>query len=43
MSSNVLNRFEQTSTQDNPLILGGTFETGDGQSLKKAYLSVDMT
>lgn len=44
MSSNTLNYFEQSgSDRDNALILGGTIQTGANQSLKKIYLSVDMT
>lgn len=44
MSANVLNRFEQpaSNSRDNPLIVDGTFETGDGQSLKKVYLTTSI-
>lgn len=39
-----LNYFKPVSTgQDNELIIGGTIKTGAGQSLKKVYLTVDMT
>lgn len=38
-----LNYFKPVTTgQDNPLILGGTFETGEGQSLKKVYLTTSI-
>ena len=41
---NVLNYFKQSSSsKDNVLVLGGAAQTGAGQSLKKIYLSVDMT
>jgi len=44
MTANVLNRFEQpaSSSQDNPLILEGTVKTGNGQSLKKVYLTASI-
>ena len=44
MTANVLNRFEQpaSNSQDNPLILEGTVETGNGQSLKKVYLTTSI-
>lgn len=32
-----------TTGQDNPYILGGTVETASGQSLKKVYLTLDIT
>lgn len=32
-----------TTGQDNPYIFGGTIETAGGQSLKKVYLTVDIT
>jgi hypothetical protein len=38
-----LNYFKPVSTgQDNELILGGTVETGAGQSLKKVYLTTSI-
>lgn len=44
MTANVLNYFDQASASgDNALNLGGSVNTGGGQSLKKIYLSVDMT
>lgn len=44
MTANVLNYFSQAGAGgDNALILGGSIESGSGQSLKKIYLSVDMT
>lgn len=36
--SNVLNRFEPAVGNDNKLIIGGSFETATGQSLKKIAL-----
>ena len=44
MTANVLNRFKQpvSGSQDNPLILGGTVETADGQSLKKFVLTTQI-
>lgn len=43
--ANTDNHFNQTagSSSNNTLVLGGDVETGNGQSLKKIYLSVDMT
>lgn len=42
--ANILNYSEQAgSSGDNPYVFGGTIETGAGQSLKKIYLTVDMT
>lgn len=39
-----LNYSKPVSTgQDNPYILGGTVETAGGQSLKKVYLTLDIT
>lgn len=43
MSNNVDNYFAQTNGTDNALNLGGTVQTGGGQSLKKTYITVDMT
>lgn len=39
-----LNYFKPVTTgQDNPLILKGTVETAEGQSLKKVYLTTSIT
>jgi len=44
MTANVLNTIEQPSSGgDNKYVFGGSVETGNGQSLKKVYLTVDMT
>ena len=44
MTNNVDNYFEQPSSgSDNKLVIGGSFETAGGGSLKKIYLTVDMT
>ena len=41
---NVDNYFEQAGAgTDNKLVVGGSFETAAAQSLKKVFLSVDMT
>lgn len=42
MSRNVDNYFEQTNGSDNKLVIGGSFESAGGQSLKKAYLTVKL-
>ena len=42
--ANVDNYFDQAgSGTDNKLVLGGSVETGGAQSLKKIYLTIDMT
>ena len=42
--ANTDNYFDQAgSGTDNKLVLGGSFETGGAQSLKKIYLAIDMT
>jgi hypothetical protein len=42
--ANTDNYFEQAgSGTDNKLVIGGSFETSGEQSLKKVYLTVDMT
>lgn len=42
--NNVLNYQEQaTPTGDNKYVFGGSIETAGNQSLKKVYLTVDMT
>ena len=39
-----LNYFKPVTTgQDNELVIGGTVKTGSGQSLKKVYLTLDVT
>lgn len=44
MTANVLNYSNQASASgDNAYNFGGTIRTGAGQSLKKIYLTVDMT
>jgi len=44
MTANVLNRIEQPSSGgDNKYIMGGSIETGTGQSLKKVYLTTSIT
>lgn len=44
MSQNVLNCSSQAgANKDNAYTFGGAIQTGVGQSLKKIYLSVDMT
>lgn len=38
-----LNYFKPvTAGQDNPLILGGTVETGNGSNLKKTFINVEL-
>lgn len=44
MSNNVDNYFIQPQDgSDNTLVIGGSFQTSGSQSLKKVYLTVDMT
>jgi hypothetical protein len=42
MTANVLNRFEQAVGNDNKLVIGGSFETSGGQSLKKVYITTSI-
>lgn len=43
MSNNVLNYFKQPDTTgDNELVIGGTLETSNAQTLKQIYLTVEM-
>jgi hypothetical protein len=42
MTANVLNRFEQAVGNDNKLVIGGSFETADSQSLKKVYITTSI-
>lgn len=42
MTANVLNRFEQAVGNDNKLVIGGSFETEAGQSLKKVYITTSI-